>query len=101
LAWKALAVVVVASRIRALPNVYVREVDGDAIVLNMETGEYLGFDSVAVAMWNALTTCDSVGEAIARLLDRYDADPHQMRADVIGFVETLQANCLISVEATE
>jgi Coenzyme PQQ synthesis protein D (PqqD) len=85
-------------RVRPLDTVYVREVDDEAIVLNMETEQYVGFDPMARSMWEALTTCSTVAEAIERLADEYEVDRAQLDADVAAFVATLQANDLVSIE---
>jgi hypothetical protein len=86
-------------RVRPLDSVYVREVDDEAIILNMETEKYIGLDAVARSMWEALTTSTTVGNAIELLAAEYDVEREQLDSDVTAFIATLQANNLVVVES--
>jgi Coenzyme PQQ synthesis protein D (PqqD) len=82
-------------QVRPLPTVYVREIDDEAIVLNMETEKYIGFDPVARSMWEALTTSANIADAIDRLASEYAVERPILEADVTAFIANLQENELV------
>ena len=56
-------------RITVPPDVLVRELDGQAVLLNLENEAYYGLDEVGTRMWTLATTAQSVAAAYATLLD--------------------------------
>jgi len=87
-----------ASRIIVPEHVLTRELEGEMVILNLETERYLGLDDVGTRMWNALTTAGTVGEACERLLDEYEVEGERLRADVADLVERMAAEGLVQVE---
>ena len=87
-----------SARVRRLPAIYVRAVDDEAIVLNIDTEQYVGFDAVARSMWEVLVTSESIAIAIDHLLEQFDAEREQIEADVDAFIVTLKENDLVVVE---
>ena len=83
-----------------MPAVYVREIDGEAIVLNMETERYIGFDPVASSMWHALTTSATIAEALDRLAADFDVERARLEDDVAAFIVTLRETELARLSPT-
>jgi hypothetical protein len=56
-------------------SVLVRELSGEAVLLNLDNSFYYGLDEVGFRMWSVLTSVDTVGAAYERLLSEYHVEP--------------------------
>lgn len=79
-------------------HVLVREIDGESVLLNVESERYFGLDSVGTTMWAHLTTEPSIQAAYDALLAQYAVDADTLRADLTQLVETLLAHGLIDLQ---
>ena len=84
-------------RIEIPDGVLVRELQGESVLLNLETECYFGLDEVGTRMWNALTTSPTTDAACTALLAEYDVTPEQLRADLEAFVARLAGAGLVRV----
>jgi hypothetical protein len=84
-------------RITSRPDVLVRELRGESVLLDLASERYFGLDEVGTGMWRALTGSPSVEQAIALLLEEYDVPPDRLREDVASFVDTLSSAGLVDV----
>jgi hypothetical protein len=78
-------------------SVVCAELDGEAVLLNVESGLYFGMDAVGTQIWGLLTQGATEEEITARILEEYEATPEQVRADLIEFLGLLQEKGLITV----
>jgi Coenzyme PQQ synthesis protein D (PqqD) len=78
-------------------GVLVRELEGESVLLNLNSESYFGLDGVGTRMWAALTTSASIEAAYETLLAEYEVEPEHLRADLSRFVEKLAAAGLIDV----
>ena len=85
-------------RVRPAEGVFVREVDGELVLLNPASGRYYGLDRVGLAMWEELSTNDSAEAARARLLERFDVEPARLAEDLDRLVGELEAEGLVDVD---
>jgi hypothetical protein len=76
-------------------NVYVQDLDGEAVLLNLNDNQYYGLDEDGFRMFSALTSSDSVREAFELLLEEYDVDPAQLTEDLEAFIASLQDSGLV------
>lgn len=76
-------------RVRAPDHVLVRQVGGEAVLLDLEHEECFGLDDVGTAMWEALNTASSVEEAYRALLADFDVDSATLRQDLNAMIERL------------
>ena len=72
-----------------------REVDGEMIVLDQETGEVHQLNPVAACIWEGLDTASADEELVDRIVDKFDIDVRTARQDVRRFLEELEAHELI------
>lgn len=84
-------------RIEIPEGVLVRELQGESVLLNLESESYFGLDEVGTRMWAALTTTDSAAAACEALLAEYDVPPEQLRADLAEFIAMLAEAGLVRV----
>lgn len=76
-------------------HVKIRELDGEAVLLNLASEKYFGLDEVGTSMINALTSGKTVEEACEALLEQYDADPATLQSDLDQLIQKLLAKGLI------
>jgi Coenzyme PQQ synthesis protein D (PqqD) len=61
----------------------------EAVLLDVQSGVYFGLDSVGTRIWQLLAGECTEEEINRQLLEEYDVDPEQLRADVAGFLRSL------------
>ncbi len=88
-------------KFNAPDDVMFRDLDGEAVLLNLNNESYYGLDETGSRMWQVLTTSDSVGAAVRKLADEYDVDESQLRKDLIGLLDELIKNGLVQVADTD
>lgn len=71
------------------------ELDGEAILLEVENGVYYGLDPIGFRIWQILAETGSESEVHRRLLEEYEVDPDQLRRDVSDFLRLLLARGLV------
>ena len=75
-----------------------RDLNGDAVLLQLDTGEYYGLDNVAHRMWQLLSEKRDLEQVRAVLLAEFDVDAGQLSQDLEHFVEELVDCQLLKVE---
>lgn len=83
------------------PDVMFRAVGDECVLLNLSSELYLGLDPIGTRMWNVLMSASDIQSAFDALLAEYDAEPDQLRQDLLEFLGKLQENGLIEIRAPE
>lgn len=78
-------------------HVLFRELEGESVLLNIETETYFGLDDVGTRMWNALTKHDCIQSAYETLLEEYDVDPQTLKQDLGSIIGQLHEKGLIQI----
>jgi hypothetical protein len=82
-------------------QVLYREVDGEMVLLNLDSEQYFGLDTVGADIVTRLTE-RPWDEAMATLVEDYEVDPAVLRRDVADLVAALlEAGLLERTERTE
>jgi len=84
-------------RVSVPADVLVQELQGESVLLNVESGRYFGLDEVGTRMWAALANAESLQAAYDALLAEYDVDAEQLERDFRGLVEKLLERGLVKV----
>jgi hypothetical protein len=71
--------------------------DGEAIVLELESGAYFGLAQVGARIWELLQQPTTCAQIVATLIDEYDVTRAVLDADVAAFVGELSAQHLVDV----
>lgn len=79
-------------------DVLVREIDGQAILLNLETEAYFGLNEPGTRMWELLTSSPSIDDAYRKLLDEFEVEPERLKADLGELLAGLIGQGLVAVE---
>lgn len=70
------------------PNVLFRDVDGQLVLLNLDSEQYFGLDEIGADMIRRVTET-TVDDAVAGLTISYDVEPDRLRADLCALVDAL------------
>jgi len=71
------------------------ELDHDCILVDIDAGKYLQLNPAGAEIWKALAAPVSVHELCQRLHARFAAPPQTIDADVIAFLEKLEARGML------
>lgn len=85
-------------RVRAAEHVLVRELEGESVLLNLDSENYFGLDDVGTRMWSVLTTSDTVQESFDVLAREFDVSAEQLRTDLTRLIEALIEHGLVQIE---
>ncbi|HSL81211.1 MAG TPA: PqqD family protein [Thermoanaerobaculia bacterium] len=83
------------TRIARRDRVVWRELDGEAVLLDLESEVYFGLDDVGTRIWSLLEADRPLGEVHRRLLAEYDVGSEEAWRDLAGLVERLLAAGLV------
>lgn len=76
-------------RFRPADNVVFRELEGEAIILHLDSGTYFGLDVVGTSIWRRLERQESVGVVVDALVDEFEVDAPRARLDVEQLITQL------------
>lgn len=85
-------------RVRRRAGILSRIVEGEAILLDPDSGTYYAANEVARRVWELAADAPTLEEVHRVLLAEYDVDPETLLRDVAELVERLRAEELIDVE---
>lgn len=84
-------------RISVPTHTLMRELDGECVILNLDSECYFGLDEVGTRMWTVLTTAGSIQAGYETLLAEYEVDAERLRRDVCQLIETLIGHGLVAI----
>ena len=77
-----------------------RELDGETVLLNLDTGIYFGLDAVGTDMWRAMHATQALGEAVETVRAQYAADPVVLRDDLLRLANQMLTKGLLQVSSS-
>ena len=84
-------------RVVASESVLAKELDGEAVLLDLSTETYFGLNATGLRMWRLLTTTPSISAALDILHDEYEVGPDELRGDLLQLLDELEARGLVRV----
>ncbi|WP_294955383.1 PqqD family protein [Sulfurovum sp.] len=78
-------------------TVFAQEVDGEMVLLDMDSENYFGLDEVGTSIWQAMQKNETLPEVLSVLLEQYDVEEEVLKNDLLVFVQRLEENGLITV----
>ena len=85
--------------IQVCDDVVFRELDGEAVILNLDTGIYFGLNEAGTRMWSLLQQEESLQRVFEALRAEYDVASEVLQADLLRLVEQMQEKGLIRLSA--
>jgi len=83
-----------------MDNVVFRELQGEAVILDMTSGVYFGLDAIGTRMWSILVDRGTVGAAVERMREEYDVDEETLVRDLLELADQLRTRGLIRIAAS-
>lgn len=87
----------IAARVTVPEGVLFRDLAGEAVLLQLESGNYYGLNETGTRMWSLLVEHGRVEEALQDLVQEYDAPPERLRQELFLFIETLVSQKLLDL----
>ena len=86
-----------ASRVKINEEVLFQELQGEAVLLNLKSGVYLGLDAVGTRIWNLLQRHHVLQEVRDAMLQEYEVSADQCERDLLRLVGEMEQQGLAEV----
>lgn len=84
-----------ATRITIPDGVMFRDLDGESVLLELDTGRYFGLNGIGTRMWLLLLEHGRVEPAFRTLLNEYEVPEDHLCGELLGFVDRLASRHLL------
>jgi len=79
-------------------TVFAQEVDGEMVLLDMDSEHYFGLDEVGSVIWQALEASHgNLQRVLEVLVETYDIEEDVLRKDLMYFIKKLVESGLVEV----
>ena len=78
------------------PSIVCRELSGETVLLDLESGVYYGLDVVGTRAWQLLVQGLTIVDMCAAMADEYDVAPEVLRDDLIRLVGELRERGIVA-----
>ena len=78
------------------PSVITRELSGETVLLNLESGVYYGLDTVGTRVWQLLTQGRTIAGVCDTMIEEYDVAAQVLHADVMRLVGELHDRGIVT-----
>lgn len=82
-------------------DVIYRVVDGEAILLNLDSGYYYSLDPLGSEIWEMCDGLHTLGAIVDRICARYDVSQARAREDLFVLVDDLTREGLLTLDGLE
>jgi len=82
-------------------HVLVRHLDGESVLLNLETEKYFGLDATGTRMWEVATQSASLEAAYVALAQEFDVEPEVLRSNLAELMARLIENGLLKLSSAD
>lgn len=79
-------------------TVFAQEVDGEMVLLDMESENYFGLDEVGTSIWQAMQEKENLQDVLALLLEQYEVEQEMLENDLSAFVDKLVESGLVKLD---
>lgn len=76
-------------------HVLYKTLDGEAVLVNLQSGEYFSLNPLGTQVWKALEEGKGPGEIGDKLVEKYEVSRDELDRDLADLVETLVAEGLL------
>lgn len=86
-----------ACRVQVSEGILFQELQGEAVLLNLNSGIYFGLDAVGTRMWQLIVEHEQLAPVVQSVVAEYDVSESQTTADLLALVARLQDQGLVTV----
>ena len=90
--------VTINSRVSPDPDAVFRELDGEAVVLSLRSGQYFGLNEVGTRCWQLIEQHHDLRLALEALRAEFEVDDERLQRDLLALVERLRDCGLVRVD---
>jgi Coenzyme PQQ synthesis protein D (PqqD) len=83
------------SSLKVSDDVVFRDLDGEAVILNLASGIYFGLDETGTRMWRLIEQHGHLGAVLTALCDEYEALPETIERDLVRLASELAEKGLL------
>src|SRR5579864_7655841 len=76
-------------------DVVSRDLEGEAVILNLASGTYFGLNEVGTRIWSLIKEHGSLREVFELMRQEYEVSPHELETDLLQLVDELHAKGLV------
>ena len=80
---------------RVSDDVVFRELDGEAVLLNLASGIYFGLDAVGTRVWQLIEQHGRLDTVLERMCEEYDAPADVLQRDLLRIASELAQKGLV------
>ncbi len=73
-----------------------REIEGETVLLHLESGRYFGLNAVGTRVWQLLGELGRPQPVVEALLREFEVAPADLESDVLALLEQLAAHGLVA-----
>ena len=88
-----------ASRVRVNEGVLFQELQGEAVLLHLDSGMYFGLDPVGTRMWQLIAEQERLAEVASSIMAEFEVSEYQCAADLLALVAKLEKQGLVTISA--
>jgi Coenzyme PQQ synthesis protein D (PqqD) len=86
------------SRVAIHEDAVFRELDGEAVILQLDAGMYFGLDSVGTRLWQLIAAHGSLRSVFEAAVTEFEVAPDVLEQDLLDLVSTLAEKRLVVVQ---
>ena len=86
-----------STRLQIPDGIARRDLEGELVLLNLNSGIYFGLDPVGTRIWHLLETGQTLSQVLSLLLEEYDVTEAQGRQDLERFITQMREKGLIAI----
>jgi len=84
--------------VRVPEDVVFRELDGEAVILNLQSGLYFGLDAMGTRIWQLCQEHGSIRSVWQAIQNEFDVSADTFHADLLSFLGELSAKGLVTIQ---
>jgi hypothetical protein len=78
-------------------HVLIRRLEGESVLLNLDSERYFGLDATGTRMWELVTSQPCIASALEKLQEEYEVEPEILRGHLTELLGRLVENGLLQV----
>lgn len=86
-----------AARVAPREGVLFQQLQDEAVLLNLDSGQYFGLDEVGTRIWNLLAESKALPQIVSAIVEEYEVDSARCEADLLKLLHDLEAQGLVAV----
>jgi hypothetical protein len=84
-------------RVRISDDAIFRELDGEAVILHLDSGMYFGLDPVGTRLWQLIAQHGHLHPVFEAAIEEFAVDPAVLERDLLDLVAALSEKGLVTL----